>query len=102
MKACAILNSKGITVREIFENSLFRTVQFESILKYRESFFAGAFKRLLVYSMNEKGTKARALINLFCSAYQNLIKDKLVCHQRITTESFSLSYKITSNKYNNS
>ena len=90
MNASAILNSKGITVREIFENSLFRTVQFESILKYRESFFARAFKRLPVYSMNEKGTKARALINLFCSTYQNLIKDKLVCHQPITTESFSL------------
>ena len=72
MKTTTILNLKGLTLREIFENFLFRLVQFESIINDSEFLITRAFIRLLAYSMTERGTKARALINLFCSAYQKI------------------------------
>jgi len=37
MKTTTIKNLKGLTLREIFENSLFRRVQFESIFNHGES-----------------------------------------------------------------
>ena len=54
-----------LTLREIFQNSPFRSVQFESIFKYCESWIARAFKRLLVYTMNEISTNELAIINKF-------------------------------------
>jgi len=42
MKTSVILDLKGVTPPEIFEKSLFRPVQFESIFNHRESLIAQA------------------------------------------------------------